>query len=758
MSLLLASAASALLLVPAAPQIGTGISVGPFGGAVMALDADPDDSERLLASSIELGLLQTTTGGQSFGAFGSGLPASSFSTFVRDLARDPGDADHLFAAAGQSLYESTDRGQTWSLNGLAPDGDVRGIVSDAAGAVWLVNTNSTLYRSDDGGATWTAPFSGSSVTRAAFSPSEPGRVYVGTFNGTFRSSDGGVTWSNPSGETTWTKALACDPTTPGVVYLGGCCGTVKKSVDGGATWSDLNDPSNSSVQFLAFDPNVAGRLWLAYLAGLWISDNGGATWQNAGASLPASQPILMDLAFATDGDRFLGTEGGGVFRASAGASTWVQIGVPTVELWDVELTGPGGARVIANFKGLHDSAGPALPLTQNPWYFDFGAHTNDVVIDPLNPDRWLLAGVGAFIDNATIRVLTNGGNTVTTPVEIFGSGQATSIAVDPFDPTHMVASFSPAGFGAPGLMESSDSGNNWTGIAGTSGGQLSRVAIDPHQPDHWLVASLQGFFLETSNGGGTFTTLNGWAGSGPPQWVGFDPHAAGTVWAFDDVDGLYRSTDGGSTWSLRHPGGHQRASVEFHPTAPGVLWFGDADGDLLLSGDGGDSFVQVWESPSGSSINGLALDVAVDSLVVATGAESAFEVFGANPYLGLGGGTVGTGGVEPRHFGSGGLPQLGNAGFGLEVADALAGAVCVVHLGASDLALPFAGGVLHTGFPTVIQAAGATTGAGTFSLATPVPADPALAGIQFFSQAFVLDGGAVDGLALSDGLALRLLP
>jgi len=189
-----------------------------------------------------------------------------------------------------------------------------------------------------------------------------------------------------------------------------------------------------------------------------------------------------------------------------------------------------------------------------------------------------------------------------------------------------------------------------------------------------------------------------------------------------------------------------------------VLFYGTNTGRLMLSGDGGDSFVQVWQTPAGASLNGMALDTSVDSMVVASGGESGFEVFGVNPYVDLGGASSGTGGLQPRHFGAGGLPQLGNAGYSLEVVDALAGAVVLVHLGVTDLALPFLGGVLHTGTPTALQSVVIADGAGAASVAIPIPISASLAGLLLFSQAFVVDPGIAAGLALSNGLSLRLMP
>jgi photosystem II stability/assembly factor-like uncharacterized protein len=759
MALLSLCSLLSLAALPApAQQLGFGVSVGPFGGSLQSIAVDPADPDRLLASSIELGLVRSTDSGQSFAPFGSGLPTGGFAAFVRTLEPDPDDAGRWLCSVDANLYVSTDGGAHWTPTGFTADGSLTALAPSPDGDSWLATTNGTVYVSLDDGASFAPAFAGNVQAAISWAPLEPGVAYVGTFNGVVRSTNGGLSFANPGTDTTWAQAVLADPLVPGRVYLGGCCGIVRRSENGGQTWSPLPSPQNSSAQFLRADPNVPGRIWFGLLAAIYSSDTGGTSWSPANAGLPASQPILTDLALAADGERFLAAEGG-VFRALAPlASPWVQVGLPTVELWDVEVVGVTGQRLVANAKGLHQSASVAVPLQQSAWFFDFGAHTNDVVVDPQNPGRWLLAGVGAFIDNATVRVLTNGGANVATPVEVFGAGQATSLEFDPFDPDHVVASFSPAGFGASGLMQSFNGGNNWSNVAGTVGQAVAHVALDPHQFGHWIALRTGGGFAETTNGGASFVPKNSWNPSGSPVFVQFDPHRAGFVYAADDVDGLWRSANGGNTWALVRAGGHDRADLEFHPTVPAVCWFGDALGQLWLSGDGGDSFTEVWQSPAGAPLAGLALQPDSGAVLVATLGESAYDVFGTNPFLHLGGGSVGTGGVEPLHLPFGGLPELGNGAFGLQLESPLAGATAVIHLGLNSFGLPFAGGVLQTGLPTVVLAAGLTDLAGTFSVAVPVPLAPGLAGLELYSQGLVVDAAAVDGLALSDGLAIRLQP
>lgn len=112
-----------------------------------------------------------------------------------DLAVDPDDESHLLAAGAsdiaQGLYESRDRGQTWerigdSLGYLAwPEPD----------ALFLVDGAGDVYRSADHGARFERRGS-TGGQPAAFLGDASDELYVALHNGTIkRSRDGGVTWT-----------------------------------------------------------------------------------------------------------------------------------------------------------------------------------------------------------------------------------------------------------------------------------------------------------------------------------------------------------------------------------------------------------------------------------------------------------------------------------------------------------------------------------------------------------------------------------
>jgi len=765
MKALLGLAALALFATPAVAQLGTPISLGPFGGNLLAVDVDPVAPQTLLVSTWQDGLLRSTNGGNAFASFQPvGLPVG-FGLFVARFLRNPNDIGELIALAGTGVYRSTDGGFNWTQSLVPATNDLRWAAVQPGGDVWLASTNAEVWRSDDDAASWSLVFNGSSLGQLVFAPSDPTRAYLASFNGLRVSTDAGATFNAAGAATTWLKGVAVAPGDANTVFAGGLQGRIKKSTNGGLTWSDTLLGTSSSIEFFEWDTFIPGRLWAGLLDRLYITDNQGASWTFASQGLPPSQPIVTDLAFGSNGTQYLSTEDG-FFRATGGVPPWVLIGVPSVSMFDAAIAAPGGKRLATNNRGVFASAGPFAPMQPTGWVFDFGAHTNKVVVDPNNPDRWILGGVGAFFDNATVRIATNNGATIQTPLESFGAGQVRGLALDPIGSTQMLAGMYPADFGQPGLARSTDLGAAWIPVAGSAGWATTAIAYDPFTAGRVLaLQGLTGNIRESSDGGLTWSVLPGWSIGGTPWMLLADPVQPGVFYGADDGAGLQRSLDGGVTWSTLVESSNERSDIAFHPSIPGLFWFSNGDGRVRVTTDGGSTFANAFTaSPAGVLAAGLDLDRSTGGLLIATLGSSAWELFGASPYIDLGGASVGAGAFTPRHFPSGPLAQLGNGGWVLEVDRLVGGAPLILHLGLSNLGLPLAGGVLGTGEPTVLAlsavAGGApgAPGAGSFAVGLPIPSVPSLAGLDLFTQVFAFDAASPFFVVLSNGLRTKILP
>src|SRR6185436_15910542 len=114
---------------------------------------------------------------------------------------------------------------------------------------------------------------------------------------------------------------------------------LRRSLDGGASWSTLLLPERGDTIFtaLAADGVVggAGRIYASFYeadrdfrpvhGGVFRSTDGGATWESLGVT--ASRPPVNTIAIDPGDPRhlFAGTSGGGIYESRDGGTSWNSI-------------------------------------------------------------------------------------------------------------------------------------------------------------------------------------------------------------------------------------------------------------------------------------------------------------------------------------------------------------------------------------------------------------------------------------------------
>lgn len=299
------------------------------------------------------GLYRSTDAGQTWENVG--LDKSG--AFGR-IAVDPTDPDRIFAAASgnlfvpggeRGLYLSEDGGDTWMMV-LAGDNETTGAVDVSIDpdnpdnilvAMWdhyrspekriYAGPGSGLYRSTDGGKTWTrAPevtmpdAADTGRIGVAFSPADPSRAYAiiankldGTYGAMFRSDDGGATWTklpdnstlrgNQSSFGWWFGRIYPDPNEVDRLFIAGV--ELTSSTDGANSFvassvslvgvvSGVHNAVNvhADQHGMAWDPEVPDRVYLANDGGVYRSDADGdaGTWQG-GAAQGWTQHYSVDV-------------------------------------------------------------------------------------------------------------------------------------------------------------------------------------------------------------------------------------------------------------------------------------------------------------------------------------------------------------------------------------------------------------------------------------------------------------------------------
>jgi hypothetical protein len=259
-------------------------------GGVTALD--PDDPNVVYAEEPHLGFRRSTNGGQTFSSAVRGIGELSDNfAFVAPFRIDPANSKRLYLGGG-TLWRSTDGAQNWvaassalpssagriSAVAISPAdpghvvfGTSKGLIFYSSGA--LSATKDTVWDS-------VQPRTGY-LSHLEFDPADPHLVYAtySQYNQkagqshVYRSTDGGATWTgiDGSGETGlpdvpfWNVII--DPLSPSTLYLGSDIG-VFVTLDGGATWArDSNPFADAVTETLALDRTSGQNALYAFTHG-----------------------------------------------------------------------------------------------------------------------------------------------------------------------------------------------------------------------------------------------------------------------------------------------------------------------------------------------------------------------------------------------------------------------------------------------------------------------------------------------------------
>jgi photosystem II stability/assembly factor-like uncharacterized protein len=236
------------------------------------------------AANVERGVFKTTNGGRTWTKIlykGPDVGATA-------LAMAPDDPNVLYAALWQT------RRPPWNV--YPP--------SNGPG--------SGLYKTTDGGATWTPLTNGlpARVGRIGLSISNaaPHRIYANVdsspnLGGVYRSDDAGASWTRMDGEQRiWQRGwyfsgISADPRNPDVVYVMNT--STYRSTDGGKSFEAiLGDPTGDDYHTLWIDPLDTNRMILGSDQGVIVSVNGAKTW-SSWYNQPTAQfyHVAVDNAF-----------------------------------------------------------------------------------------------------------------------------------------------------------------------------------------------------------------------------------------------------------------------------------------------------------------------------------------------------------------------------------------------------------------------------------------------------------------------------
>jgi PKD repeat protein len=206
----------------------------------------------------------------------------------------------------------------------------------------------SMYRSTNGGLTWTATAQGLGpaiwVNPWKQDPVSPNVIYA-SLNTLYKSTDLGVTWA-PVGFGSAVVDFAIAPSNNQVIYA--LSGWVRRTTDGGATWSvPLTNGLPASIQETAIciDPLNPNKAWFTcsgYQAGdkVFMTTNGGVSWTNVSGNLP-NIPANCIIYEPNSPDRvYVGMDVGVYYMDNTTNGNWVLYnnGLPNAPLKEFEIS------------------------------------------------------------------------------------------------------------------------------------------------------------------------------------------------------------------------------------------------------------------------------------------------------------------------------------------------------------------------------------------------------------------------------------
>lgn len=284
--------ASLLLAVGAAAQNWQ--PLGPQGGDVRTLIANPHNPRILYLGTSDGHLFTSTDGGERWSILGR--IGSRADTVIFALLVDSRDHETIYAA-------------TWTLN--PGDGGV--------------------YRSTDGGRTWNpAGLEKQTVRALAQSRSNPEILIAGTLDGVYRSANEGRAWQriSPAGHEDLLNfdSVAIDPHDSQVIFAG-TYHLAWKTTNGGAAWQPIHKGmiDDSDVMNIEIDRVDAARIYATACSGMYRSENRGELWSKIGGIPPNARRTHFIKQDPREADTFYAGTTSGLWKSTDATRTWKRI-------------------------------------------------------------------------------------------------------------------------------------------------------------------------------------------------------------------------------------------------------------------------------------------------------------------------------------------------------------------------------------------------------------------------------------------------
>ena len=408
----------------------------------------------------------------------------------------------------------------------------------------------------------------------AVAPSSTNILYLslkanGHLIGFYRSVDSGASWTQigvPLNDdvTYWGWSLRVHPRNPDLIYAGSF--TLSMSTDGGKTWAENDNALHVDHHVQAYSADGA-TLYIGNDGGIWKTSSptlAKTVWSNLNATLNTALFYPgISISPATASISFGGTQDNNVLQYH-GNLAWSEVG----------LCGDGGFTAIdfEHPQNIYVACNSIFSRGYLVWASSDGANSfhlaqngiglqdpmqfiPPMVMDPSDPRRLY------FGTSRVYQTLDGAGSwtPITSSSASINIVTISTIAVAPSDPNTVYIG------GGGGIFVTrnalSGTGAVWSARGSPATTAIYQIAVDPSNPTTaWasiapmapppptpVDPSKQTYLYRTTDGGVTWTSMNNGLPKVPVSDILLDPDISNTIYAATDI-GVYRSVDGGQSW------------------------------------------------------------------------------------------------------------------------------------------------------------------------------------------------------------------
>lgn len=502
----------------------SGIAIDPLHPDTMYIATGDRDG----ADTYTFGVLKSVDGGQNWKPTGLAYNVSQNSR-VCAIHVLPSNTNVILAATRSSIMRSTDGGATFTatqsgqFNMLAPD-------PSNPNTIFAGTAGNDIYRTRDGGLTWTQltsglPTSGKNRVEITVSPQDSNYVYAvyslsadNGFGGLYRSINGGDTWTLRS-------------TTPNILN-----GSTTGSGAGGQGWYDL---------CIAVSPTNKERIFVGGV-NIYRSNNGGSGWSMIahwyGGGAPYVHADIHWFKFRPGIDElYVGTDGG-VSKTGNNGISWTNLynNMNITQYYKISQSATNPLMIIggAQDNGTHRKLGAT-------WSKINGGDGMDNAIDPSNNNLVFASSQYGNFSRST----TAGSSFTYMNFAANGTGNwVTPIQIDPVNSSIVY-------IGYDRLWKSTNKGLNWsqTSTSTVGGGNIDGFQIAKSN-NQVIYVYINSNLYRSNNAGVTYTNVsNGLIGNNNITGLAISAADENKVWVtrsgYSGNNKVFATINGGQTWT-----------------------------------------------------------------------------------------------------------------------------------------------------------------------------------------------------------------